>query len=71
MRSNVFALDLKTGKLLWRGCSARATRARSGSLAVDGSRVYGERTRERVRTRRGDRTPGVAALPRHGNGAAA
>ena len=40
MRSNVYALDLKTGKLLWRRLFAAANPGPNG-LAVDGGRVYG------------------------------
>jgi outer membrane protein assembly factor BamB len=40
MRSNVYALDLKSGKLLWRRLFAAANPGPNG-LAVDGGRVYG------------------------------
>src|SRR5207248_370511 len=39
MRSNVYALDLKSGKLLWRRLFAAANPGPNG-LAVDGGRVY-------------------------------
>jgi outer membrane protein assembly factor BamB len=40
MRSNVYALDLKTGKLLWRRLFGAANPGPNG-LAVGGGRVYG------------------------------
>ena len=40
MRSNVFALDLQTGKMLWQHRFGAATPGPNG-LAVDGGRVYG------------------------------
>ena len=68
MRSNVFALDLKTGRLLWRRLFD-ATNPGPDGLAVQDGRVYGATDSSAFALDASNGRPALAPLPRHPDGA--